>query len=81
MRAAEKAAANLHAVANHSAVAMFTNRRNRLNRTLEAIECVSRPGCYQLESLVVLVTTNFAFGHGTPRLFHLPTPRRRIRTG
>jgi len=64
VRAAEKAAANLHAVANHSAVAMFTNRRNRLNRTLEAIECVSRPGCYQLESLVVLVTTNFAFRLG-----------------
>jgi hypothetical protein len=69
VRAAKEATANLHAVANHSALAMLTTGRGRLNGTLEAVECVPRPGCYQFESFVVLVATNLAFSHRTPHLF------------
>ena len=66
--AAEKATANLHAMTNHSAPAMLTDWRNRLNRALEAIECVPCTGSDQFESLIVLVATNLAFRHTTPRL-------------
>jgi hypothetical protein len=65
---AEKATANLHPMANHSALAMFANRRNCLNRTLEAVERVPCSGGYQLESLVVFVTAYFAFRHVAPQL-------------
>jgi hypothetical protein len=61
--AAEKAAANLDAVPDHSTLAMFTNGRNRLNGAFEAVECVSRARGYQLETLVIFVTTNFAGCH------------------
>src|SRR5438445_9599970 len=66
--AAEKATANLHAVTNHSAPAMLTDWRNRLDRALEAIERVPGTGGDQFESLIVLVATNLAFRHTTPRL-------------
>jgi len=61
--ATEKAAANLHAVANHSAVAMLTNGRNRLNRAFEAVEGMPRSGGHQLKRLVIFVAANFAFRH------------------
>jgi hypothetical protein len=59
--AAEKAAANFHSVTNYSALAMFTNRRNRLNRALKAVKCVPRTGSSQFEGLVIVIATNFAF--------------------
>jgi len=61
--AAEKAAANLDAVPDYSALAMFTKRRDRLNGAFEAVECVPRARGYQLETLVIFVTTNFAGYH------------------
>ena len=66
MSTAEKLAANLDAMANHSALAMLANRRNRLNSTLEAVKCMPRSGGDQLESLVVFVAANFASGHLAP---------------
>jgi len=41
---AEKATTNLHTMTDHSAFAMLTTGRDRLNGTLEAVECVPRPG-------------------------------------
>ena len=67
MSAAEKAPPNLHTVADYSALAMLTGGSNRLNRTLQTVESMPCPGGDQLESLIVLVTANFAFRHLTPR--------------
>ena len=67
MSAAEKALTNLHTMADYSALAMLTDGSNRLNGTLQTVEGVSCPGGYQLESLIVLVTANFAFRHMAPR--------------
>ena len=61
MGAAEELAANLDSVANYSALAMLTNRRNRLNRALKAVKCVPRTGGNQFEGLVI-----FAFCHLPP---------------
>ena len=74
--AAEKATANLRAMTNHSAPAMLTDWRNRLNRALEAIERVPYTGSDQFESLIVLVATNLAFRHTTPRLVRCTVFRR-----
>jgi hypothetical protein len=74
MSAAEKAAAYFHAVADHPALAMLADGRNRLNGTLEAVERVPCPGSDQLESLVVFITANFACRHLAPRLEPLTNP-------
>jgi hypothetical protein len=66
MGAAEELAANLDSVANYSALAMFTNGRNRLNRALKAVKCVPRPGSNQFEGLVIFIAANFAFCHLPP---------------
>jgi hypothetical protein len=36
-------------MANHFAFAMFTNRRNRLNRAFKAVKCMPRAGSSQFE--------------------------------
>jgi hypothetical protein len=66
MSTAEKLAANFDAMADHTALAMFANRRNRLNGTLEAVKCMPRSGRDQLESLIVFITTDFASRHLAP---------------
>jgi hypothetical protein len=66
MRTAEKLAANLDAMADHSAMAMLANRRNRLNGTLEAVKCVPCSSGDQLESLIVFITADFASRHLAP---------------
>ena len=67
MSAAEKAPPYLHTMADYSALAMLTDGSNRLNRTLQTVERMPCPGGDQLESLIVLVTANFAFRHLAPR--------------
>jgi hypothetical protein len=67
MSAAEKAPSHFHTVADYSALAVLTGGSNRLNRTLQTVESMPRPVSYQLKSLVVFVTTNFAFRHLAPR--------------
>ena len=79
--AAEKTTANLHAMTNHSAPAMLTDWRNRLNRAFEAIERVPCTGSDQFESLIVLVATNLAFRHTAPHLFRCTVFRRPARLG
>jgi hypothetical protein len=63
MGAAEKTIANLHSMPDYSALAVLTNRCNRLDRTFEAVEGVPRAGCYQLKTLVILIATDFARCH------------------
>src|SRR5215469_12303268 len=71
MSTAEKAAANLHSMPDHPALAVLANRRYSLYCAFEAVERVPYAGGYQFESLVVLVTANFAFRHLPP----LPSER------
>jgi hypothetical protein len=66
MSTAEKTAADLHAMANHSAVTMLANRRHRLNGAFHAVERVPRPRSDQLEALVIVVAANFASPHCMP---------------
>jgi len=46
MRATEESSAHLYAVADDSAFAMLTNRRDGLNSTLKAVERVPGAGRY-----------------------------------
>src|SRR5438128_9408380 len=46
-----------------SALAVLTNRRKSLDRTFEAIERMPCAGSYQLKTLVIVITTNFACCH------------------
>jgi hypothetical protein len=68
---AEEMAANFYSMANHSAPAMFTNRRDRVDRTFKAVELVPRTRYDQLECLVVLITAYFAFSHLPPHFAKL----------
>jgi hypothetical protein len=70
MRAAEEAAADLHAMANDPRSAVLANRGNGLNGALETVECVSRAGSNQLKTLVVVISTNFTNCHSAS--FELP---------
>jgi hypothetical protein len=63
MGAAEKTATYLYTMAYHSAFAMFANRRNRLNCTLEAVERVRCTRSDKFEGLVVFVAADFALCH------------------
>ena len=63
MGAAEEATADFHPVADDSTLAVLANRRDGLNCALEAVEGVPRAGRYQLKSLVVFISANFAFRH------------------
>jgi hypothetical protein len=63
VRTAEEATADLNSVADYPAFAMLANRRERLDRTFEAVECVSRARYNQIKTLVLVVATNFAFCH------------------
>ena len=66
MGAAEKVAADFYTVTNHPALAVSTDRRKCLNRTLEAVERMPRACGDQFERFVVLIATNFAFCHLPP---------------
>ena|SRR5208282_5809197 len=58
-----KLASDLYSVSDHLAMALFTNGRDSLNCTLEAVECMPVTGRNQLKGLVVFVTANFALCH------------------
>jgi hypothetical protein len=53
----------LHAMSDDSAVAMRTNRRQRVDRALEAVERVMLAGNDHLKRLVIFVFANFACSH------------------
>lgn len=63
MGATKEVTLDLHAVADDPAFAVLANRGHRLDRALEAVENMTYTGCRHLESLVVLVATNFTNGH------------------
>jgi len=63
MSAAKEVTLHLHAVANDAAFAVLANRGHRLDRALEAVENMTCTGGHHLESLVVIVATNFTSRH------------------
>jgi hypothetical protein len=63
MRTAKEAAADFNTVSDHFAFAVLANRSDSLDCAFKAVEGVSRAGCNQIETLVIVVATNFAFCH------------------
>ena len=63
MDAAEDFSALLHTVPDNPAVAVRTNRRERMDRALETIEGVMLAGNNHFERLVILIFASFACSH------------------
>jgi hypothetical protein len=64
MSTAIEAAISFHAMTDHLDTTVFTRRGEGMDRTLEAIEGVRVPiGRTHLESLIVLISADFALGH------------------
>jgi len=63
VRAAKEPSAHLYSVTDDLAMAVFTKWGNCLDRAFKAVERMSRPRNYDFETLVVFVTTHFAFCH------------------
>ena len=63
MDAAENLAALLHPVPDDPAMAMRTDRRERVDRALETVEGVMLSGYDHFEGLVVFVFANFTCSH------------------
>src|SRR5690242_14783202 len=61
--AAIKPAIDLCAMADHSAAAVLTYRRHRLDRTFEAVKDMPCSGSAHLECLVIVVPAYLARGH------------------
>jgi hypothetical protein len=61
--AAENLSLRFDSVPDDPAVALRTNRRQRVDRALEAIESVTLPANDDFKRLVIFVLTNFAFSH------------------
>src|SRR5262245_24082442 len=68
VRAAEHPAARLYPVPDDPAAAMLAHGRERVDRTLEAVEDVGRAPRLDAEGLVVVVVADLALRHsGTSR--------------
>lgn len=63
MSTAEEPVANFYPMPDHAAMAVLADRCDRLNRALEAVKRVPRPGGNQFKALVVVIAAHFAFGH------------------
>ena len=63
MDAAEDLSVRFDAVADDTAVAVGTNRRQRMDRALEAIEDVTLSAHDHFKRLVIFVLANFACRH------------------
>ncbi len=63
MDTAEDLARLLHAVSDNPAVAVRANRRQRVDRALEAVEGVVLAGNDHFKRLVIFILANFAFSH------------------
>ncbi len=63
MDAAEDLSIGFHAVADHPAVAVRANRRQRVDRAFEAIEGVMLPANDHFKRLVIFILANFACSH------------------
>jgi hypothetical protein len=63
MDAAKDLSIGFHAVADHPAVAVRANRRERVDCALEAIEGVMLARNDYFKGLVIFIFANFAFSH------------------
>jgi hypothetical protein len=63
MNATKDFSVSFYAVPDDSAVAMWADWRQRMNRALEAIECVMFSGYDYFKGLVIFIFTNFACSH------------------
>jgi hypothetical protein len=54
---------DFHAVSHDSATAVRADRRQRVDRALEAIECVMLAGYDHFKRLVIFIFANFACSH------------------
>jgi hypothetical protein len=63
MCTAEEVTADFNSVADHPAFAMFANGCDSLDSTFEAVEGMPRARGNQLETLVIVISTNFASCH------------------
>jgi hypothetical protein len=61
--ATENLSVRFNAVPDNPAVAVGTNRRQRVDRALEAIEGVTLPANDNFERLVIFIFANFACSH------------------
>jgi hypothetical protein len=73
--AAENLTVRFNAVSDNPAVAVGTNRRQRVDRALEAIEGVMLPAHDYFERLVILIFANFTCSH--TQIFRAPGASRR----
>jgi len=58
--AAEDLSVGFHAVPDDPAVAVWADRRQRVDRAFEAIECVMLSGYDHFKRLVIFIFANFA---------------------
>jgi hypothetical protein len=63
MNAAEDLSVGFHTVPENPAIAVRTDRSQRMDRAFEAIKCVMLSVYNDLERLVVFIFTNFACTH------------------
>lgn len=63
MDAAKDLSIGFHAVAHDPAVAMWANRRERVDCAFEAIEGVTLAADDYFKCLVIVIFANFAFSH------------------
>jgi hypothetical protein len=63
MDATEDLSIGFNAVADHPAMAVWANRRERVDRALKAIEGVMLAGNDHLKRLVIFIFANFASSH------------------
>ena len=70
MDAAEDLSVGFNTVPDNPAVTVWTHRRQRMDRALEAVEGVMLPGDHNFKRLVIVVFANFAFSH--TQIFRAP---------
>jgi hypothetical protein len=70
MDATENLSVRFDAMSDDPAVAMRANRRQRVDRALEAVEGVMLPANDYFERLVILILANFTCSH--TRMFRAP---------
>jgi hypothetical protein len=63
MNAAEDLSISFHTMPHDPAVAVWADRRQRVDRAFEAIECVMLSGYDHFECFVIFILANFACGH------------------
>jgi hypothetical protein len=65
VRTTVESAIGLETVPHDAAIAMLARRGQRMDRAFETVEGMGTSTLYDLEGLVVVVTADFADGHGS----------------